>query len=150
MRESEFSPPPGFTPIDHSRFCATIGPIFERRDSDAAADAEVHRAFRAEERHTNAGGVVHGGMLSTFADVLLGQAAWQAARKPLVTVRLVNDFIAPARPGDWVEGRAWPTRVGRTMVFVAGEVRVAGKVIMTITGNFKPIERKAKQGSEAE
>jgi hypothetical protein len=36
------------------------------------------------------------------------------------------------------------------MVFVAGEVRVAGKVIMTITGNFKPIERKAKQGSEAE
>tara|TARA_Y100000031_G_scaffold125605_1_gene142134 strand:- start:119 stop:565 length:447 start_codon:yes stop_codon:yes gene_type:complete len=139
--QSAFSPPPGFTPIDHSSFCSGIGPIFERRDAD-----EVHRAFLAEEKHTNAGGVVHGGMLSTFADVLLGQAAWQAAQRPLVTVRLVSDFIAAVRPGDWVEGRSRVVRLGRTMVFVAGEVSVAGKVIMTISGNFKPIERKARKG----
>ncbi len=138
-----FSPPPGFRPIDHSSFCGAIGPIYERRDAP-----EVHRAFLAEEKHTNAGGVVHGGMMSTFADVLLGQAAWQAAQRPLVTVRLISDFIGPARPGDWVEGRSWVVRLGRTMVFVAGEVSVRGKIIMTVSGNFKPVEAKAGRGGD--
>ena len=56
--------------------------------------------FLAEQRHLNIGGVVHGGMLMSFADDVLGMTVWEAAgRKPCTTVQLNTQFIAPVQAG---------------------------------------------------
>ena len=50
----------------------------------------------------------------------LVQIAVYAARdfnKVTVTVRMLTDFLAPARPGDWVEGRASLTRETKSFYF---------------------------------
>ncbi|MEO1189218.1 MAG: PaaI family thioesterase, partial [Pseudomonadota bacterium] len=50
-------------PFEHD----TAGPFYMRQDEDGGMVA----AFRAERKHMNAGGVVHGGALMTFADFAL-------------------------------------------------------------------------------
>src|SRR3712207_8296997 len=68
-------------------------PIFGRR-----------YGFVAEARHINLGGVVHGGMLMSFADDVLGMTVWEAAgRKPCTTVQL-NTRSEERRVGK--EGRS--------------------------------------------
>jgi len=50
-----------------------IGPVFERNAGDNRRFAIV-----VDKRHVNMRGVLHGGMLMTFADLALGQAVWDA------------------------------------------------------------------------
>ena len=47
-------------PFEHD----TAGPFYMRQDEDGSMVA----AFRAQRKHMNAGGVVHGGALMTFAE----------------------------------------------------------------------------------
>lgn len=128
--------PEGFTPIISSNpFGAHIGPIFEKIEGDGFV-----RAIRVSDKHLNSGGVAHGGVLMTFADIVLGQAMLNATGGgPAVTVRLVSDFIAPAKDGVWVEGRAEVSRAGKTLIFVSGALTVEGKTIFTAQGTFKPL-----------
>ncbi len=129
------APPAGFEPIVHSNpFGAHIGPIFERTSADGFV-----RGFHLAEKHTNAGGVAHGGVLMTFADIVLGRAVLPHIGGPAVTVRMITDFIAPVKLGSWVEGRAAVTHAAKTLIFVSGEISVAGKIAMTAQGTFKPI-----------
>ena len=50
-------------PFEHD----TAGPFYLKQEDDGSMVA----AFRAERKHMNAGGVVHGGALMTFADFAL-------------------------------------------------------------------------------
>ena len=94
--------PDGFAPIDKpSSFGQLIGPVYERPEDDGM----FVRALRVEDKHTNLGGVVHGGVLMSFADVILGTVSYRHAGRPGMSVRLVSDFVSPARVGDWLEGR---------------------------------------------
>ena len=125
--------PDGFVPIVHSApFGKHIGPIFERADDDGFV-----RAFRAAEKHINAGGYVHGGVLATFADIVLAQAVIRALGRPAVTVRLVTEFLAPVEVGAWVEGTARLSRAGRSLAFVEGEITVGRRTVMTASATFK-------------
>ena len=81
----------GWHLVEDEGFMATVGPIYAR---------DGIYAFRAEQKHANLVGVVHGGMLMSFADDVLGMTVWEAAgRKPCTTVQLNHQFIAPARIG---------------------------------------------------
>jgi uncharacterized protein (TIGR00369 family) len=125
--------PPGFAPMaGSSPFGTLIGPIYERDDAEGFV-----RAMRLRAEHANLGGVVHGGVLMAFADVILGTVAYRAAGRPGVSIRLVTDFLAPARPGDWLEARARVVRATRSVMFMAGELTVADAVVMTATGTYK-------------
>ena len=124
--------PDGFVPIVHSApFGELIGPIYER-----AHDGGFVRAIRVVEKHTGASGRAHGGVLMTFADIVLARAALGATGKPLVTVRLVTEFIAPVSLGAWLEGTSWVTRQGRSLVFVAGEFTVGRRTVATASATF--------------
>ena len=98
------------------------------------------RAFRVVEHHTNAAGIVHGGMLTTFADIVLAQAGLREVGGLIVTVRMVADFVAAGRLGAWVEGTARVRRRTRTLVFVDGELAASGRVLLTASGVFKILE----------
>jgi len=72
------------------------------------------------EKHTNARGTVHGGLLATIADIVLGYAAAFSRDPPLslVTSTLSIDFAGTAKLADWIEARADIQRVGKRMAYV--------------------------------
>lgn len=96
--------------------------------------------FRADQRHVNANGMVHGGMLLTFADHSLGSMVFEAVeRKLCVTVTLSGDFIGPGQKGEWIEMRGEITRKTRSLVFIRGTLSADGKTLLTADGIWKVI-----------
>ena len=131
--------PEGFgalsTPSDYSEL---VGPIYDFvGDDDVAA-----RGFRVAQKHINRAGIVHGGMLMSFADLVLSRGVRKASAGPGVTVRMTTEFLGPAHLGDWVEGAARVSRATKTLIFVDSEVRANGHIIMTANGVFRRIRHR--------
>jgi uncharacterized protein (TIGR00369 family) len=110
-----------------------VGPAYEQGEA-----GQRRYAFRVAVHHCNLRGVVHGGMLMTFADLALGQAVWDATdRAPSVTLNMQVQFLAPAREGDLVAVRPVLTRRTRGMVFMRGDFAVGNDVVMTAQSVWK-------------
>ena len=104
------------------------------------ANERLLLGFRVVEQHTNLGGVLHGGMLATFADTLLPYAAMYQAlggRRFLPTISLQIDYLAPAAVGAWVQGEANVLRMTRNMLFMQGMITADATPIARISGIFK-------------
>ena len=137
---SAASPPPGFVPIlSNSPFGWENGPIFERIGPDGK-----ERGFRVAERHINAGGACHGGMIMTFADILLATAVFEIAAPPFVTVRMTTDFTGPAFEGEWLSGKAWAEDAGDGLVAVKGTMAVDGRTVASASGLFKAMQSRQR------
>ena len=131
------NPPTGYTPIvSTSAFGWENGPIFEKSSSNG-----FKRGFRVAERHTNAGGFVHGGMIMTFADIVLARGVSAVADPPFVTLRCVTDFVGPAFEGEWVWGTAVAEAPSQDIVAVSGTINTDKRVLASIQGLFKLIRR---------
>ncbi len=147
------SVPPGFTTwVMGGAFMAANGPMYALHEGEL-----LKLGFRVEPRHCNPAGHCHGGMLASFADMLLPftihrkkmlagmpQASWPGnapetdlTGRFLPTIHLQLDYIAPARLGDWVEGQADVLRVTRSMVFAQGLITSGGKLALRCSGSFK-------------
>ena len=91
--------PEDFSPFPRSSpFLDLIGPLCWN------GNAETPRfGFRVDERHANARGFAHGGVLTTIADLTLGYTVMMSAEPPPrgITVNLTTDFAGSARIGDW-------------------------------------------------
>jgi uncharacterized protein (TIGR00369 family) len=110
-----------------------VGPVFEEGDKGAK-----RYAFRVDDRHVNKRGVVHGGMMMTFADAALGQAVWDFTdRVPSVTMNMQAQFIDGARLGDLVEVRPELVRRTRALVFVRGDFMTGDRTLMIINSVWK-------------
>ena len=90
--------PEGFAPLFRtSPFLDMLGPFFYR---------PVERGFiiglRVREKHCNARGVAHGGLLLTIADMAIGYTAEASADPPirLTTVNISADFEQSAGSAD--------------------------------------------------
>jgi acyl-coenzyme A thioesterase PaaI-like protein len=77
-----------------SPFGDAAGPLYHRVDA-----GRTIFATRVDERHTNASGTAHGGMLATFADLALGYATAFSTEPPtpVRTVAVAIDFIGQVR-----------------------------------------------------
>ncbi len=114
---------------------ALIGPFWAKRREGGEG---WRYGFLAEPRHLNDGGVIHGGMLMSFADDVLGLTVWEAAgRRMCTTVQLNTHFIAPLRVGEFLEGEAEILRATRTVVFVRGLLRVGDRTCVAADGVWK-------------
>ena len=133
-----FSPPDGYREmISPGTFPEHIGPLYFKRDGDIYS-----YAFNALPHHANANGIIHGGMLVTFIDEILGHQVWRAiGKKPCATISLNCDFVAAVKPGDWVEAKTRVVRKGVSVVFMRGELIVGDKVVLTADGIWKVIGR---------
>jgi uncharacterized protein (TIGR00369 family) len=120
---------PGGDPFeDHA------GPFYWRLDSDGTARC----AFRAEKKHLNGGGFLHGGLVMTFADYSLFVIAREAlAGVGSVTATLNGEFVGTAREGDLVECTGEVVKAGRSMVFVRGLITCQGEPVMSFSGVLK-------------
>lgn len=138
--------PRGFEPLDtHNNFLDLIGPFYCRRMDD-----EEIFGIRVESRHCNSLNIAHGGLLATFADVVVSRAAVIAKSAPsyAVTVSLNTDFIAAAPLGAWLEGRANVGRIGGSLAFVSCEVIAEGVLLLRASGvlKFLPRQQSASRG----
>lgn len=114
-----------------------VGPFYRRSDAAGA----VRCAFRADKRHLNAGGLVHGGCLMTFADFALFEIALpQLGTDRVVTATFNSELVGPARAGDLVEATGEVIKRGRSLVFVRGLMRVGEAPVMSFSGVLKKIE----------
>jgi uncharacterized protein (TIGR00369 family) len=115
------------------------GPFYERRDTDG----RMVSAFRAEPRHMNGGGFMHGGCMMTFADsALFTIASDEMADSRGVTLQLAGDFLAPVAVGQLVEARGEVTRGGGKTVFVRGMITADGTPALTFNGIIRKIGKR--------
>ncbi len=81
---------------------------------------------------------MHEGMMMTFADALLGGAAWRGSGgKPCVTMSLQASFLSTARLGDVIECRTKVEKQTRSVMFVSASFTVEGEPVMTATSLWK-------------
>ena len=112
------------------------GPFYFRED-DAGV---VTTAFRAETKHMNGGGFMHGGCMMTCADFSLFAIAWkELADSRAVTVSLNGEFVGPARPGDLVTATGEVVRAGGSLLFVRGLIATGGSPMLNFSGVVKKI-----------
>lgn len=136
VAEGEFK---GWQVWQSDAFEQRVGPFYETTDQDGRPLI----AFRAEPRHMNGGGFMHGGCLMTFAD----SALFTIAREGMegghgVTMNLAGDFLNAVRVGQLVEARGEITRGGGKTVFVRGLVTADGDPVLSFTGIIRRISRR--------
>ncbi|MEO7852144.1 MAG: PaaI family thioesterase [Rubrivivax sp.] len=137
---TEISPPAvpeGFKPRHFGDgFIDLVGPLYTRRNG-----AGVHIGFRVEARHCNPMGILHGGMMATFCDMLLPISAHvlspQIGQRFLPTISLQIDYLAGSPLGSWVQGEGQLLRVTRTLVFMQGLVKADDVTAARVSGVFK-------------
>lgn len=105
--------------------------------------------FRVLPRHCNPRQTCHGGMLMTFCDYVLPTIARLTDPNHdhfTPTISMNINFLAPARIGAWVEGRAKILRRSANLLFVDGLIRADDVPVVQASGIFKrgnPDERRA-------
>ena len=125
--------PPGFIPYRRSSpYLDLIGPVYE-----SAEGPWIIRLW-LEDKHANARGFVHAGVIVALADTLLGHTIGRSApgSPPLVTVSLTTDFTGSARVGTWLQGRAEVKRHGRRVSFATADFHADDRLVMTASGVF--------------
>ena len=118
----------GFEPLFRtSPYLELIGPILNKK-----TDKGLIIGLKVSEKHCNARGLLHGGVMSSLADIALGyNAAFQGDEPvPMVTASLTIDYAGAAKLGDWIEITTDVQKVGRSMAFAncyfsVGEKRIA-------------------------
>lgn len=128
--------PDGFRAITvGGAFIAHNGPLYGRWTG-----TRLLLGFRVEERHTNPLKICHGGMMATFADMLIPVAAmYQHAmeRRFLPTINLQVDYMGASPLGAWVQGEADVLKTTRNMLFGQGLVTADGQPVLRVSGIFK-------------
>lgn len=95
--------------------------------------------FRVEGAKLNRRGFLHGGAISSIADVVLGYGLATLTDPPtdLITINLSCDYLGAAREGEWVDITVSPTRLGRRLA-AATAVFATDRPIATVSGLFMP------------
>jgi acyl-coenzyme A thioesterase 13 len=135
VEEREMSDAPaGFEPLfRNSPYTDTIGPIYYRKDGE-----NLVIGIRALEKHANARGLVHGGLLLTIADIALGYAMAFREDPPasLITANISADFAGSAKIGDWVEVHVDIQKSGARLAFANAYLIANGQRILRASGVY--------------
>lgn len=134
ITEGEFA---GWHTYDlHGTFDQVVGPFYFRTD-----EGRMRCAFRAEPKHMNAGGRMHGGCLMTFADIALFQTAYQEMEgKNGVTVQLDSTLIDGGYVGELIEATGEVVRAGGSLIFVRGQITTGTRTLMTFSGIIRKFD----------
>lgn len=126
--------PAGYKPFQQAGgFADHTGPIYYRK----RGENDFAYGFRAEDHHLNPYGVVHGGMLFSFADLFLGRIVVAATKRACTTIKLNAEYVAPGKAGDWVEGEGEILRLTRDLAYMRAQVSANGATLMTAQGIWR-------------
>lgn len=118
-------------------FSGLLGPFFERE----LGAAGFEYALFIDERHLNPEGFVHGGVLASMVDYVLYRVAGSAAGAGFAvpTVDLQIQYLGAVKAGTCLTGTGKVLRETRSLVFVHGELAVAGELVLAASGVYKKI-----------
>jgi acyl-coenzyme A thioesterase PaaI-like protein len=124
-------PPGGFRPFpDQGGFPGLWGPVYyHRRD-----DGSFRYGFQARAMHDNSNGIVHGGVLYTFADDIIARAASGISKRYATTVTMNVEYLSAGPLGAWIEGATEVTHMDDGFAFIRARVFCGGRTILTADG----------------
>lgn len=123
----------GWAPIDGGEFMSLVGPLWRR-----VVDGRPEYGFLPDRRHANHRDIVHGGMIMTFADFVVGMAGAEATGNfHQVTIQLDVQFVAAAVIGELLIGRSEVVRATSSVVFLRGTIEARGSVVAIGSGIWK-------------
>lgn len=134
--EGEFA---GWRTWSRDTFESNNGPFWHKIEDDG----RVRCAFRAEAKHLNGMGHVHGGCYMTFADYCLFALAARELQGPAVTVSFSCDFLDAAYEGELIETVGEVTRAGGSLIFVRGLLKSGDRSLFSFSGTIKRVKKKA-------
>ena len=135
-KSTEIDIPYGFKLLENrSYFGNLIGPIYYKDE-----DHQQVFGFMSSQKHINLGGYVHGGMLSSFADIIMGQFSNRNYGNLMVTINMSIDFISLAKKNVWITGKSYLAKEDDNFVFLECVVEANKKTILFTTGVFKLIK----------
>ena len=110
-----------------------IGPIYSRGEG-----AGLALGLRAERKHCNTRGTVHGGILATLADIAIGYSLAFSTQPPTaaVTANLSLDFVGAAKEGDWLETQVDFQKLGSRLAFGNCYISAGGNRIVRASAVF--------------
>ena len=115
----------------------TIGPFYFRQEEDGS----YRCAFVSERKHLNGGGMLHGGLLMSFADFALFAIARDHLEGMGVTVAFNSEFVSAGPANALIEATGEVTKAARSILFVRGKVFSGDNTIMTFSGIIKKIRK---------
>ncbi|MCB1413817.1 MAG: PaaI family thioesterase [Xanthobacteraceae bacterium] len=114
-------------------------PIYWKEKPDA-----VILALRLAAPHTNARGLIHGGLIAAMADKAMGHSCSRklGGTASLVTISLSVDYIGGARIGQWLAVDSEVLKTGSTICFVQCAVTADNDIIARANATFRAVKRK--------
>ena len=121
-------------------FQETLGPV----QIAECADGTLHYALMLDDRHTNANGVCHGGVLMSIADTGMGACAFAQAGKPVATIDFECNFMAAAPIGERVYGIAKVARKARNFIFMESDLYSKERRLLRVSGIWAILPEKSR------
>jgi uncharacterized protein (TIGR00369 family) len=117
-------------------------PLYAKRYGEAFS-----LGLRIAHSHCNARGLLHGGVISALADNAMELACvTQMESVSAPTVSLSVDFLTVGRSGQWLEVRAVPAKLGRTLAFADARIEADGEMIAKAAAIFRIVKVAAPSG----
>jgi uncharacterized protein (TIGR00369 family) len=132
--------PEGFEPhFRKSPFTDPWEPLYSKKTEKA-----VIMGLRLARPHTNARGLIHGGLIAALADKAMGYSCAQAMgwASSLVTISLAIDFVGSAEVGQWLSVESEVIRTGSTICFAQSLIKSDEAVIARANGTFRVVRKK--------
>lgn len=120
-------------------FEENIGPFYFKDHGDG----RITCAFVSDDRSINGMGVLHGGMLMSFADyALFALARHHIGPNGAVTLSFNADFTAPAGAGEFIEADGEVVHSTPGTVFVQGRVFTGDRTLLRFAGVLKKLKQR--------
>ena len=114
-------------------------PLYSKR-----TDKAVIIGLRLAKPHTNARGLIHGGLIAALADNAMGLSCGQqmSGASSLVTIGLSVDFVGSATIGQWLAVESDVIRTGSTICFAQSLIKADGATIARANATFRVVPKK--------
>jgi len=132
--------PAGFEPhFRKSPFTDPWEPLYSSK-----TDKAVHLGLRLAKPHTNARGLIHGGLIASLADNAMGYSCAQATAwsTSFVTVSLAVDYVGSAEIGQWLAVECEVLKTGSTICFAQSLIKADEVVIARANGTFRVVPKR--------
>ncbi|MEL6268159.1 MAG: PaaI family thioesterase, partial [Pseudomonadota bacterium] len=126
-------------PVRAAGFNAHVGPV-----DFAPTPTASYGLLALDDRHINAGGVCHGGVLLTMADITMGKTTFDLGdQHPCSTIQMDCHFVAAAKIGQVLLCRAHQVRKAGGLSFMACEMAAGARIVARASGVWKYLASRA-------
>ena len=132
--------PAGFEPhFRKAPFTDPWEPLYSKKTEQA-----VVMGLRLAKPHTNARGLIHGGLIASLADNAMGYSCAQAMgwASSLVTISLAVDYVGSGQIGQWLAVESMVIKTGSTICFAQSLIKADDAIIARANGTFRVVPKR--------